>query len=59
MQMIYALYYNSPYEGGLQNDIVGMFDTKELARKYRNQLIKQECLDKENFEIKWYYLNKA
>lgn len=59
MQMIYALYYNSPFEGDPQNRVMGMFATKELARKYRNQLIKSECLDKEDFEIQWYYLNKA
>ena len=57
MQMIYALYYNSPFEGDPQNQVMGMFATKELARKWRNQLIKQECLDKEDFVIQWYYLN--
>lgn len=56
--MIYALYYKSPFENR-PKEILGMFISKELARKYRNQLIKQECLDKEDFDIGWFYLNKA
>lgn len=52
MQMIYALYYN--------NEIYGMFISKQLARKYRNQIMKSDPLmEKEDFEIQWYYLNKV